>query len=87
MTKQSSHDLIFYLTPVYIIDEKTGDITAFFAQFPEAAAQGRDKDEAKKLLFEIFPHMLNDKKEQFLKDFHPTPKQTITYDDVQMVNG
>lgn len=53
-----------------IQDEKSGDYTAFFAQFPDASAQGKSQDEAKKLLFEIFPYLLVQKKEEFLK-YHP----------------
>ena len=63
-------ELSFYLTLVLLKDEESGDYTAFYAQFPEASAQGKTQDEARKLLNEIFPHMLEDKKAEFLK-YHP----------------
>ena len=63
-------ELSFYLSLITVQDEKSGDYTAFFAQFPDASAQGRSAEEAKKLLFEIFPILLNDKKEEFLR-YHP----------------
>ena len=50
--------LKFYLSLVLQQDEKTGDFTAFYAQFPEAAAQGRTQEEAKLLLDQIFPYLL-----------------------------
>ena len=81
MSELRGQELMFFLTPVFIVDEKTGDITAFFAQFPEVASQGRDKEEAQKLLFELFPHMLNDRKEEFFTKFHLThPASPVTYD-------
>lgn len=64
------HQIDFYLTTVCVEDEKTGDVTAFFAQFPEASAQGKDENEAKQLLYEIFPVMLEDKGDEFIKTFN-----------------
>ncbi len=63
------HEFDFFLTTVCLEDETTGDVTAFFAQFPEASAQGKDENEAKQLLYEIFPVMLEDKGEEFIKTF------------------
>lgn len=77
--------LSFCLTTVFLEDEKTGDITAFYAQFPDASAQGRDKDEAKKLLDEIFPHMLREKGEEF-KRYHIAHNKSVSYLE-QKVHG
>jgi predicted RNase H-like HicB family nuclease len=75
--------LSFYLTVVYEQDEKTGDITASFAQFPEAASQGRTQSEATKLLYEIFPYLMQTKKDEFLK-YHPaTSNMTFAEQKVQ----
>lgn len=57
----------FYLTMVFVEDEKTGEVAAFFAQFPEASAQGKDENEAKQLLYKIFPIMPEDKGDEFIK--------------------
>ncbi|HXL55966.1 MAG TPA: hypothetical protein VN958_06905 [Chitinophagaceae bacterium] len=74
---EKNFEFDFYLTTVFLEDEKTGDVTAFFAQFPEASAQGRNEEEAKKLLYEIFPIMLEDKGEEFVKQFHSAPIKSI----------
>ena len=78
-------DLSFYLTIVFLQDDKTGDTTAFFAQFPEATAQGRTQDEAQKLLFEVFPYMLKDKGEEF-KQYHKGDTEHMRFTD-QFVRG
>ena len=36
------------LTAILVKDKKSGGFSAFFAQFPEAVAQGHDEKEAKK---------------------------------------
>lgn len=59
--------LKFSLSLVFLQDEKRGDFTAFYAQFPEASAQGRTKEEAEMLLDQIFPFLLQEKKEEFLR--------------------
>lgn len=69
--------LKFYLSLVFQQDEKTGDFTAFYAQFPEACAQGRSKEEAKTLLDKIFPYLLEDKKEEFIKYHSNCPMQIL----------
>lgn len=56
-----------YWSLVYQTDVKTGEVTAFYLQCPEATAQGRTKEEAKALLLEILPFALEDRKEEFLK--------------------
>jgi hypothetical protein len=71
-------ELQFYLKIVFLEDKKTGDVTAFFAQFPEAAAQGRNEDEAQKLLYEIFPHMMKDKAEE-LANYHQAHFKDIAF--------
>lgn len=75
---EKNFQLMFNLTTVFLEDDKTGNITAFFAQFPDASAEGRNKEEAEKLLMEIFPIMLEEKKEQFLKEF---PSSPMTFED------
>ncbi len=75
--------LNFYLTLVFTHDEKTGDFTACYAQFPEASAQGRTQEEAKKLLDEIFPYLMKDKKDEFVR-YHDNCPGGITYSDRQM---
>jgi len=73
---QQRHEFAFFLTTVFVKDKKTGNITAFFAQFPEASAEGRTKKEAKKLLEEIFPIMIEDKGKEFIEKFHSVPNQS-----------
>lgn len=68
--------LSFYLSLVLLKDNETGEYTAFFAQFPDASAQGRNEEEAKKLLFEIFPSMLEDKRDEFLR-YHPQSSNQV----------
>ena len=72
------HHLKFYLSIIYLEDSESGDITAFFAQFPDAVAQGRTKEEAKNLLTEIFPVMMEDKQEEFLKEIYNNPASKMT---------
>lgn len=60
-------NLKFYLTLVCQEDAQTGDFTVFFAQFPEASAQGRTREEAELLLEQIFPYVLADKRDEFIK--------------------
>lgn len=76
-------NLNFYLSLVLLQDEKTGDFTAFYAQFPEASAQGRTKEEAESLLDQIFPYLLHDKKEEFIK-YHQGSSASIQILDRQM---
>ena len=70
--------LKFYLTLVFQQDEKTGEFTAFYAQFPDAISQGRTKEEATSLLNEILPYALSDKKDEFLR-YH---KDAVTQDQL-----
>lgn len=60
-------DIKLYWSLVFQTDENSGDITAFYLQYPEASAQGRTKEEAKALLHEILPYALKEKKEDFLR--------------------
>lgn len=80
------HHLSFYLTVVYLEDQDSGDFTAFYAQFPDAIAQGRTKEEAKNLLIEIFPIMMEDKHEDFFKEIYKNPGSTMTFEK-QTVNA
>ncbi len=38
-------EFMFHLTIIFLEDENTGTVTAFFAQFPQASAEGRNKEE------------------------------------------
>jgi hypothetical protein len=55
------------LTMIFVPDQKTGQTTAFFAQFPEALAIGKDEDDAQIRLMNIFTLMMNDRKEEVMK--------------------
>lgn len=71
----------FFLTLALTKDKETGDYTAYYVQFPEACAQGRDKAEAIKLLDEIFPFLLKKKKKEFIK-YHKMDSNSVTkYED------
>ncbi len=59
------------LTTILVPDEKTGFFSAFFAQFPEAIAQGENEDDAQVNLLRIFSVMLRDKKEEVIKQIEP----------------
>ena len=74
----------FFLTLALTKDEETGDFTAYYVQFPEACAQGRDKAEAVKLLDEIFPFLLEKKKEEFIKYHSKNSNSATKYEDRQM---
>ena len=51
------------LTAIFVQD-KSGGFSSFFAEFPEAIAQGSSKEEALSNLKDIFSLMLNDKKQE-----------------------
>lgn len=74
----------FYLTLALSKDEESGDFTAYYIQFPEACAQGRDENEAVKLLDEVFPFLLQMKKDEFIKYHQENSKSEIEYKDRQM---
>lgn len=80
------HHLRFYLTTIYLEDSESGNITAFFAQFPDAVAQGRTKEEAKDLLIEIFPVMMEDKQQEFVQEIYKTPGSKMTFEN-QMITA
>lgn len=80
------HHLSFYLTIIFVQDDDSGDFTAFFAQFPEAVAQGRTKDEAATLLTQIFPVMMEEKHEEFVQEIYKNPGQHMTYEK-QIINA
>ena len=52
------------LTAILVKDKKSGGFSAFFAQFPEAVAQGHDEKEAMENMIEVFKIMLLDKKQE-----------------------
>lgn len=55
------------LTMIVVPDVKTGRYSAFFAQFPEAIAVCDNEDEAPNRLMNIFMVMMNDRKEEIMK--------------------
>ena len=59
----NSTNFIFELTKILVPDKKYGGYSAFFAQFPEAIAQGETEEETTRNLYELFKLMLQDKKE------------------------
>lgn len=68
----------FELTILLVPDKKTGHYSAFFAQFPEAIATGKDQKEAQLNLFDLFRAMLEDKKAELLKHSHLEEDQYIS---------
>ena len=56
----------FEFTIIIIPDEKSGQFTAFFAQFPQAIAIGDTVEEAQINLIDITNKMLNDQKNQII---------------------
>lgn len=74
----------FYLTLALSKDKESGDFTAYYVQFPEACAQGRDEKEAVKLLDEIFPYLLDKKKQEFITYHENVKNSPIKYQDRQM---
>lgn len=85
MDMSAYHHLTFFLTVVYLEDEKTGDVTAFYAQFPEATSQGKDKEEAKMLLNEIFPLMMEDKQQELIDLIQRNPGSLMTYEQQTII--
>jgi len=53
------------LTGVLIQDANGGGFTAFFAEFPEAVAEGETESEVQKNLFEALSNVLEVKKDDF----------------------
>jgi predicted RNase H-like HicB family nuclease len=49
------------LTAIFVQD-KNGGYSSFFAQFPEAMAQGHNEEEALNNLLDVFQVMLDDRK-------------------------
>lgn len=54
------------LTVVLVPDQKTAQVSAFFAEFPEAIAVGDNNDDASQRLFNLFAIMLNDRRHEML---------------------
>lgn len=82
--KEFFQNINFYLTLALTKDEESGDYTAYYVQFPEACAQGRNEKEAVKLLDEIFPYLLERKKTEFIKYHEETSNPAIKYQDRKM---
>lgn len=55
------------LTAILIPDKKTGEYSAFFAQFPGAIAQGGDEKEAMNNLVILLQHVMEDQKNESLE--------------------
>lgn len=68
----------FELTIILVPDKKSGHFSAFFAQFPEAIASGKNEHEAQLNLFDIFKVMLEDKKQDILNNSHFEDDQYIS---------
>jgi predicted RNase H-like HicB family nuclease len=60
MTTGQNFSLEF--TEIMVPDDKTGQYSAFFAEFPEAIACGDSIEEAQSNLYNLFRVMLEDKK-------------------------
>ncbi len=56
------------LTGILIEDEKDRGYTAYFAEFPEAIADGANEEEAKQNLFEAFKIMLETRRLESYSD-------------------
>ncbi|HRO43928.1 MAG TPA: type II toxin-antitoxin system HicB family antitoxin [Flavipsychrobacter sp.] len=56
------------LTGIIVPDEKTGQYSAFFAEFPEAIACGSSMEDAQQNLMTLFQVMLQDRKEDVIKN-------------------
>jgi len=82
--KDFYQNIRFFLTLAFTKDDESGDYTAYYVQFPEACGQGRDKAEAIKLLDEIFPHLLEKKKNEFIKYHQGNSSSATKYEDIQM---
>jgi len=52
----------FEFTWVLVKDKATGYYSAYFAEIPEAIAQGKTQKEAKKSLLQIIPFALHDRR-------------------------
>lgn len=59
----------FELTWVLVKDKATGYYSAYFAEIPEAIAQGKTQKEAKENLLQIIPFALHDRKEDELSKY------------------
>jgi predicted RNase H-like HicB family nuclease len=57
------------LTGIIVPDERTGQFSAFFAEFPEAIACGDSVEEAQGNLYNLFQVMLQDRKEEVIKSY------------------
>ena len=75
MTKTEQLEFTIIMVP----DKKTGQFTAFFAQFPQAIAVGETETEAQINLIEIVRLMLADKKNEIvnslIENFEYTEKR------------
>ena len=83
-TQIMKQNIKLFLTLVFTKNEKTGDVTAFYAQFPGATSQGRTEQEAENLLDEILPYILIEKKDEFLK-YHQTPDSNFKITDREIL--
>jgi predicted RNase H-like HicB family nuclease len=83
-SSEAFQSINFYLTLALSKDDESGDFTAYYVQFPEACAQGRDEKEAVKLLDEVFPFLLQMKKDEFIKYHKANSKSKIEFKDRQM---
>ena len=62
----------FELTWILIKDKATSYYSAYFAEIPEAVAQGKTQKEAKEHMLQIIPFALQDRKEDTLRKYGNT---------------
>lgn len=67
--EQNTHQEDYELTVVQVYDKPTDRYCVFFAEIPEAIAQGRTEDEALQLLVPIAKYALEERKEEGLKHY------------------
>lgn len=58
------------LTGILIEDKQSGGFTAFFAEFPEAVAEGANEVEVQKNLFEALTNVLEVKKDEYPEELN-----------------
>ncbi|MBE2288402.1 MAG: type II toxin-antitoxin system HicB family antitoxin [Chitinophagaceae bacterium] len=57
------------LTGILVPDDRTGQFSAFFAEFPEAIACGDTVEEAQKNLYSLIQVMLQDRREEVMSSY------------------
>ena len=65
------------ITGILIQDKEDKGYTAYFAEFPEVIAEGKDEKEAQENLFEALSFMLEVKKQEMSKEKNYDEKTSI----------